>query len=103
MNLNLINNEQIADIEQATRGQGESDEWFAHRAGRLTSSRMKALCYTDPANPSVSLIKRICYPHLFHFSSQATKWGVIMKVLVKKCILQLWKNLTVNFLVLVQD
>ena len=103
MNLNLINNEQIADIEQATRGQSESDEWFAHRAGRLTSSRMKALCHTDPANPSVSLIKQICYPHLFHFHHKLQNGDVIMKVLVEKCILQLWKNLTVNFFVLVQD
>ena len=70
-----LNDEQIADIEQATRGQSESDEWFAHRAGRVTSSRMKAVCRSDPANPSVSLIKQICYPRLFHFSLQATKWG----------------------------
>ena len=36
---------------------------------------MKAACHTDPAYPSISLIKQICYPHLFHFSSKATKWG----------------------------
>ena len=70
-----LNDGEIADIEQATRGQSESDEWFAHRAGRVTSSKMKAVCHSDPANPSVSLIKQICYPHLFRFSSQATKWG----------------------------
>ena len=70
-----LEDEQIEDIERATRGQSDSDEWFAHRAGRITSSRMKAACHSDPANPSLSLIKQICYPNLFRFSTQATKWG----------------------------
>ena len=36
---------------------------------------MKAACHTNPAFPSISLIKQICYPHRYHFSSEATKWG----------------------------
>ena len=36
---------------------------------------MKSVCHTDSANPSQSLIKRICYPELFVFTSKQTEWG----------------------------
>ena len=36
---------------------------------------MKAGCHTDPAFPSISLIKQICYLHWYRFSSEAIKWG----------------------------
>ena len=36
---------------------------------------MKAACHTDPASPSVSLIKQICYLKKSSFSTSATKWG----------------------------
>ena len=36
---------------------------------------MKSVCRTDAANPSQSLIKQICYPQLFKFSSGQTDWG----------------------------
>lgn len=36
---------------------------------------MKAVCHTDSSNPSKSLIKRICYPELFVFTSKQTDWG----------------------------
>ena len=36
---------------------------------------MKAACHTDPAFPSISLIKQICYPHWIRFSSEVTEWG----------------------------
>ena len=36
---------------------------------------MKAVCHTNPANPSQSLIKGICYPEDFSFTSKATSWG----------------------------
>jgi len=35
---------------------------------------MKAACCTDPASPSLSLIKQICYPNNYKFSTEATKW-----------------------------
>jgi len=33
---------------------------------------MKAVCCTNPGNP---LIKSICYPDVFSFTTAATKWG----------------------------
>ena len=70
-----LSQDQLCDIAKATVGQHECDEWFAQRAGRITASKMKAAYHTDPAFPSISLIKQICYPHWFRFSSEATKWG----------------------------
>ncbi len=36
---------------------------------------MKSACRTDPAQPSQSLIKQICYPQSFTFRSKPTDWG----------------------------
>ena len=51
-------------VELQTRQQAKSNLWYKFRAGRITVSNMKAVCCTDSANPSKSLIKRICYPLL---------------------------------------
>ena len=61
--------------EAATREQARSDIWFRLRAGRITASKMKAVCRTDQNKPSISLIKNICYPEKFKFSTKATYWG----------------------------
>ena len=70
-----LSSTQLCDIEKATRNQQKCDEWFAQRAGRITASNMKAACHNDPGYPSISLIKQICYPQLFRFTSKATSWG----------------------------
>lgn len=70
-----LTTEQISEIERNTRAQYGCDLWFQHRAGRITASKMKAACHTDPASPSVSLIKQICYPKQCSFSTSATRWG----------------------------
>ena len=49
--------------------------WHDQPAGRITASILKAACHTDPGQPSLSLIKAICYPHSVKFSTSATKWG----------------------------
>ena len=61
--------------EECTRDQAASDTWFRLRAGRITASKMKAVCRTDKQKPSISLIKNICYPEKFKFSTPATAWG----------------------------
>ena len=43
--------------------------------GRITASKFKSACCTDPAAPSKSIIMSVCYPELFQFSTAATKWG----------------------------
>ena len=67
--------EQANNAERETREQAQSDTWFRLRAGRITASKMKAVCRTNPNKPSISLIKTLCYPEKFKFSSQATGWG----------------------------
>ena len=62
-------------VEESTRDQHNSKLWFKFRSGRITASKMKSVCRTDAANPSQSLIKQICYPQLFKFSSRQTDWG----------------------------
>ena len=49
--------------------------WYKYRAGRVTASRMKAVCHTNNASPSQTLVKSICYPEAFSFTSKQTNWG----------------------------
>ena len=73
-----LNQEEILEIEKATRDQSHCDAWYAQRSGRITASKMKLACRTDPASPSVSLIDQnlICYPAKHKFSTEATRWGL---------------------------
>ena len=62
-------------VQEETVSQFQSKSWFQYRAGRITASRMKAVCRTDYSLPSQSLIKSICYPDQFRFKTKATTWG----------------------------
>lgn len=62
-------------IERETKSQNKSKLWYKYRAGRVTASRMRAVCHTNLADPSQSLIKSICYPEAFQFTTKATAWG----------------------------
>ena len=57
---------QSRTVEEETRSQANSRLWFHMRAGRITASKLKALCSTDPAMPPVSLI-------FVHLSPRAIK------------------------------
>lgn len=70
-----ITEDQKAAIENETREQSSSRLWFRMRCGRITESRFKSVCCTDPVCPSLSLIMGICHPELSKFSTNATKWG----------------------------
>ena len=62
-------------VQEETVSQFQSKLWFRYQAGRITASRMKAVCRTDYTLPSQSLIRSICYPDQFRFKSKATTWG----------------------------
>ena len=66
---------QVTAVETKTRDQANSRLWFRMRAGRITASKFKSACRTDPANPSKSLIMSVCYPEVFRFNTEATRWG----------------------------
>ncbi|XP_038045309.1 uncharacterized protein LOC119719909 [Patiria miniata] len=70
-----VSAEASKNVKAETRDQSKSKMWFRYRAGRVTSSRLGAVCKTNPAMPAMSLIKCICYPDILKFSSQATRWG----------------------------
>lgn len=68
-----ISSEMAQSVEKETRMQSHSKLWYAYRAGRVTASRMKAVCHTSVAKPSQSLIKSICYPEAINFFSKQTE------------------------------
>ena len=62
------------NIEVETKAQSSSQVWFEQRAGRITASKFKSVCHTNPQKPSLSLVKTICYPTVYKFSSAATRF-----------------------------
>ena len=62
-------------VEEMTRLQSKSRKWFEFRAGRVTASKMYAAMHTNIDHPSTSLLKSICYPDAYKFSSVAMNWG----------------------------
>ena len=74
LHLNLtVTVEMAASVKKEARAQTKSNLWFTNRAGRITSSRMKAVCHTNSTKPAQSLV--ICYPLELSFSSKETEWG----------------------------
>ena len=74
VDLNL-SDEDIQSIEKETVDQASGSPLFRHRAGRIGASKCRAASHTDPAQPSQALVKAICYPHIFRFTTAAKKHG----------------------------
>lgn len=68
-----VSAEQAKHAERLTRGQSECKDWHRLRTGRITASRMKAVCTSSIEKPSISTVRNICYP--VKFSNKATRWG----------------------------
>lgn len=62
-------------IDTLTTSQSDSKWWNMFRSGRITASNLKDVCNTRLERPSVSLIKKICYPSEISFSTAATRYG----------------------------
>ncbi|KAG0428508.1 hypothetical protein HPB47_024511 [Ixodes persulcatus] len=62
--------------EATTRAQSKCPKWYTYRAGRITASTMKSVCSTSVEKPSLSVLKRICYPEDNKFSTPATRLGL---------------------------
>ena len=71
----VVTDQEAKEVEAATREQAQCKLWFVQRAGRVTASNMYDVCKASTQQPSASLIKRICYPDAFSFTSLATEWG----------------------------
>ena len=89
--------EQQSNVEVATRKQHLSKNWFHFRTGRITASKIYRVCHTTVTNPSISLIKEICYPESYKFKSQATKWECDHKSIALKNYYNLMEELLENF------
>ena len=74
-------------VEKETRSQAKSSLWFKYR-GRVTASYMKSVCHTDSANPAQSLIKSICFPEEFAFTSKPTSWGLKQENIARELYLK---------------
>ncbi len=71
----VLTSDMVELVEKETREQVKSKLWYKYRSGRITAFKMKSACRTDPAQPSQSLIKQICYPQSLTFRSKPTDWG----------------------------
>ena len=70
-----VSKEQSLIAEKETHNQSQSNKWLKLRSGRITASQLHAVLHTNSSKPSQSLIKQICYPEAFKFTSKATCWG----------------------------
>ncbi|KAJ8926562.1 hypothetical protein NQ314_021055 [Rhamnusium bicolor] len=71
-----VTQEMKTEIERRTQGQRKSEECYRQRSGRITACMFKNVCHSSIINPSLSLIKSVCYPQQVCFSTKATKWGI---------------------------
>jgi hypothetical protein len=62
-------------IEQLTRKQSQSKDWYRYRAGQTIASRFQQVVHTFADNPPLSLLKAVCYPESVKFKVPATVWG----------------------------
>ena len=67
----------ISSVERETRKQSGSRVWFRQRAGRITASKLKQAVRTNCEKPSKSLVKSICYPETYRFSTAATRYLIV--------------------------
>ena len=70
-----FSSEEISQIERDTQSQAIGSAFFRHRAGRIGASMSGAVCRRNPAQPSQSLIKSVCYPYLFQVNTKAVLHG----------------------------
>lgn len=70
-----LTDEQCKTVEFNTRDQMKGKLWFRMRAGRMTASKVKAVCHTGSSSLSLSLVMSICHPDTVRFKAAATLWG----------------------------
>lgn len=70
-----VSDETVKLVESKTKNQNNSPDWYLYRAGRVTASVMKSVCRTAPGDPSLSLLKSICYPEK-SLKTPAIAWGL---------------------------
>ena len=92
----LTDNE-IRIIEEDTRKQAKNRNFFRHRAGMIVASISYQASHTNPAQPSISITKTICYPDVFNFSNDANEHGCKHEDTAISAYEQVTMNKHVNF------
>ena len=69
----VVKNKQAQFLEEKTREQSKSKLGHRYRAGRITASKIKQVARCDPLNPSISLVRSICYPDIMKFTLSAIR------------------------------
>ena len=87
-------------VEERTRIQAKCRSWFELRAGRITASKFREAVHTSYLQPSISLIKSICYPEQREFTSTACQYGCKHEDTARQAYLEKLKIKHENFLVI---
>ncbi|CAN7951870.1 unnamed protein product [Ixodes pacificus] len=66
----------VTNVEKSKRAQSKCAKGYSYRAGKITASVMKSVCSTSVTQPSISLLKKNCYPEQNTFTSAATAWSL---------------------------
>ena len=93
----MLSDENIKIVEQDTREQAKSAGFLRHRAERIRASVSDAVYHSNTAKPSQSLIKSVCYPHLYKVNSKAVKHGYKYEEYAVKAYKTQMKKSHVNF------
>ena len=67
------------------------------RTGRISASKIYRVCHTTVANPSVCVIKGMCFPESYKFKSQATNWRCDHESIALKYYCNFMEELLENF------
>lgn len=65
----VVTDQQSSAIQALTTSQSSSKYWQEWRAGRITGSVAHQVSRRSAESPSLSLIKKICYPGCYSFST----------------------------------
>ena len=93
----VVTQNMAVSVEKASRDQYKSSVWFKYCAGRITASKMKAICYTNPANSAQSPIRQVGYPKAYAFTSKQTSWGCMHEKAAKDRYEKTMKGAHTNF------
>jgi hypothetical protein len=70
-----LSDEEKKSIEKDTIEHAKGANFFRHRAGRIGASVSGPVFHSNLAQPSQTLIRSICYPHLHKVNTKAVKHG----------------------------
>ncbi|WAQ97099.1 hypothetical protein MAR_029789, partial [Mya arenaria] len=68
-----VSEEEVSNVEKATKKQSEENLWYDFRAGRITASKIENACHTDPNK----------------FSNLATRWGLSKETVARSTLLNI--------------